>query len=840
MLKFAFVMKTKIGYKIEEIAQIVAAVKRVMPDPSAEIETLAYDSRKLHDVRRALFFALRGMRDGHDFIGAAYAKGIRNFVISDRGGLNELTYPDANFMVVADTLRALQQLAGHHRRKFTYPVLAITGSNGKTMVKDWLYQLVSPEKRIVRSPKSFNSQLGVALSLWEMSANYDLAIIEAGISRRGEMASLVEMIQPDIAVLTNVGSAHQEGFRDLSEKTQEKLRLLEGASIHVYSCDTVQPTTGPDVKQGTHWTWGEQSNNRFRVLGSARFYREGRSGTEIRAQLRGESDPRVIWIPFTDAASIENALTCWTVMLMLGYDQETIARRMSRLQVMEMRLELKQGIANCTVIDDSYSNDLSSLRIALDVLRQQRQHPMKTLILSDLPDVGGDEAWVYAKIAELLRTDPPDRLVSVGPEFAARKGTFPVAEHLVFETTEALLEALPQLNLRDQTILLKGARRYGFERISKRMVAQSHQTTMEIYMQALEHNFLQYKSLLDEGVRTMVMVKAFSYGSGSFEIAGMLQFLGVDYLAVAYADEGVALRKAGVSLPILVMSPDRASFPAIYAYRLEPELYSFAVLEDWQNWLKLQRHADESPYPVHIKLDTGMHRLGFAEHEMSRLGRELADQQLLGVQSVFSHLAASGDPTMDAFTDAQLDAFTRMADELAHALSEPFIRHIANTDAISRFPNAQLDLVRLGIGFYGLDSGSRPNLQMGVGLKTTITQIRHLPPGETVGYNRHGRITRQSRIATVQIGYADGYDRRFGNGVGTMSIGGHTAPTIGDICMDMCMLDITDLPDDIREGDEVVVYGSQSDLTRAAAAIGTIPYELLVSISQRVKRIYYY
>lgn len=819
-------------YTITELVEILRPIGTLIPDKEQRIHTLAFDSRKLRNAEASLFFALRGLRDGHQFLDEAYSQGVRNFVVSGQHMLDSERFAGANMLLVQDTLIAMQALAAFHRNLFHYPVLAITGSNGKTIVKDWLYQLLSPEFRIVRSPKSYNSQLGVALSLWQMSDAYDLAIIEAGVSQKGEMENLVRMIRPTLAVLTIVGTAHQEGFPSFDDKVREKLRLFDGVERGILPndqfSDQLQSLMPPSPIPPSPIPPSPQVEPRIRI---SKIESDASNGT---TEIVAEDAIGSIVIPFVDKAAIDNAITCWSVMRMFGYDQATIQERMCGLQMMEMRLQLKEGINRCTLIDDSYSNDLSSLAISLDLLSRQKQHPEKTLILSDLPEVAGEENTVYAEVRKLLEHYQVDKLITVGPVLAQGKWQFPVPLHLAFKDTGQLLEALPGLHLMDQNILIKGARKFLFERVSKRLAFQSHETRMEINMDALSHNIQQYKALLGPKAKIMAMVKAFSYGSGTFEIAGLLQFHRVDYLAVAFADEGVALRKAGIRLPIMVMNPDRNSFDAIFQYQLEPELFGFDILREWVEWLAGQ--GDQNRVPVHIKFDTGMHRLGFDVARAEELGQFLQVNVHLKVMSVFSHLAASGDPDQDAFTRHQIDLFEKACTVLERFVPGGFIRHLANSDAIYRFPEARYDMVRVGIGLYGLDSGSELHLKQVATLKTTITQIRELTPGEAVGYGRKGLVDRQSRIATVRIGYADGYDRRFGGGVGKMQVNGINVPTIGDICMDMCMLDVTDTPA-ARVGDEVLVYGN---LQKLADSIGTIPYELLVKISQRVKRIYFY
>lgn len=813
------------SYTIRQVSEMMQTVSVCLTDEMATISTLLYDSRRLADAAHGLFFALVDRRDGHHYIGDAYAAGVRNFIVAD-GWARMDRFPEANFIVVTDTLQALQELAASHRARFAYPVIGITGSNGKTIVKEWLTQLLAPDYRIARSPKSYNSQIGVALSLWEMDDKHKLAIIEAGVSRPGEMEALHRMIQPDIAVLTTVGPAHDDGFASREEKTREKLQLFNGADLAVYSPDDTMGM--PVFSKGDHFTWGGEGA-KLTMLGH-----EIVSDNRCVIRARYEGTDVAIDIPFTDAAARSNALCCWTVLLAIGYPQEVISERMAALQPVEMRLEMKKGINNCTVIDDSYSNDLASLAIALDFLKQQHRHPTRTLILSDLPGVADDGNQLYPKLFNMLMDSQINRLITVGPMLRKFVGTYDGIRHESFADTNALMESLPGLGFHNEAILLKGARTYAFERISAALTAKVHDTVLAINLSAVQHNLNQYRSLLPKNVKLMAMVKAFSYGSGDFEIASLLQFNRVDYLAVAYADEGVELRTAGIRMPIMVMNPRPASFDALLAHQLEPEVYSFAILEEL---IGVLASRNINGHPIHIKVDTGMHRLGFSTADMPRLARRLRDAAEVRVQSVFSHLAASADTEHDAFTAGQLAAFRGFADGLVGVLGYPVIRHIANSAAIQRWPQAHLDMVRLGIGLYGIGDVSENGLQLlQTGrLKTVITQLRQVPAGDSVGYGRHGAVTKDSLVATVNIGYADGYDRRFGDGVGYMMVNGAMAQTVGDICMDMTMLDLSGI--DAEVGDEVIVF---DDIEKQASAIGTIPYELLTGISQRVKRVYYY
>lgn len=812
-------------YSIQQISAMIPTVSVSIADETATVATLLYDTRKLSDAKHGLFFALTGQRDGHLYLSDAYVRGVRNFVAVN-GNVDLSAFPNANFLLVTDTLTALQTLAARHRDQFTYPVIGITGSNGKTVVKEWLVQLLSPEYQIARSPKSYNSQIGVALSLWNLDDTANLAIIEAGISRPGEMASLQRMIRPDIAVLTNIGAAHAEGFASVHDKTSEKLKLFTNTETAVFSPNYLHGVPMPQTKNSV--TWGK--NEAALQIRKYKQLKEGRY--QIDATFQGKL--LTIVIPFTDAASRENALCCWAVMLAMGYPQSIITERMALLQPVEMRLEMKKGINQCTVVDDSYSNDLSSLAIALDFLQQQRQHNKLTLVLSDIPGATNREDKIYEEASNLLKNSQINRLITIGPSLQNQGSKFTFLTHQAFPDTESFLAEFPLLTFQNEAILLKGARKFAFERISRLLTAKSHDTTLEINLSAVEHNLSQYRSLLLPSTKLMVMVKAFSYGSGSFEVANLLQFNKVDYLAVAYVDEGVELRKAGIQLPIMVMSPRPASFDALLAHRLEPEIYSFDILEDFVNLLNEKGVSD---YPIHLKLDTGMHRLGFSINDTSSLINYLKNTATVKVQSIFSHLAAAGLPAHDAFTRTQLALFDEFSIKLTRALGYSITRHIANTAGIQRWPQAHLDMVRLGIGLYGIgnEGGQTLSLQPASSLKTTVIQIRKVAAGESVGYGRKSRLSKDSVIATVSIGYADGYDRRFGNGVGQMIIGNTTVQTVGDICMDMTMLDVSDLK--VNEGDEVTVFG---DVEKLAKTIGTIPYELLTGVSQRVKRVYYY
>ena len=820
-------------YSIEQIAEIVGG-KLVINDPDDHrIVDLLTDSRKIIHPETSLFFAIKGERhDGHRFIPELIVQGVRNFIVSD--------YPEsfsalrANFIIVPEALVAMQMLAAFHRQRFHFPVLGITGSNGKTIVKEWLYQLLRADKNIVRSPKSFNSQVGVPLSLWLMNEEHQLALIEAGISRPGEMEKLQNMIRPTIGIFTNIGTAHDENFQGPQQKVDEKMKLFLGVENLIYCRDfaiihdTVQRTLF-DHEKIRCFTWSRKAKADLQI---GRITK-GTDETEIQAVYNNQFHK--IRIPFTDDASVDNAIHCWSLMIVLGYAQDIISERMHFLNPVAMRLEMKNGINNTSVINDSYNSDVGSLTIALDFLNQQKQHNTRTVILSDILQSGRNEESLYREVAQLLLAKGVDKMIGIGDAIHRQQQLFGIPAKF-YATTDDFLREASISDFRDETILLKGARPFGFEKIGKMLQQKAHETVMEINLNALVHNLNYYRSRVKPTTKMMAMVKAMSYGSGSFEIANILQFHHVDYLAVAYSDEGVELRKAGITLPIMVMNPEVQSFEAMIRYRLEPEIYNFRLLNQLNEVL---RKHDGDPFRIHIKLDTGMRRLGFEEGDINELVVRLRNNKNIRVESVFSHLAASDEAEHDGFTRIQLDRFTRMSKDIQQEFEYPINRHILNSSGILRFSEAQFDMVRLGIGLYGFaaTNNEQQQLQHVATLKTTISQIKNVPANETIGYSRRGKLSRDSIIATVAIGYADGINRRLGNGTGSMLVNGKRAPIVGSVCMDMCMLDITDIP--AREGDEVIVFGTDLPVIEMATALGTIPYEVLAGVSQRVKRIYY-
>jgi alanine racemase len=826
-----------VTYTISDIQTLTGAVWLQKTAPEARVEHLLFDSRSVTSPAVSLFFALSGKhRDGHRFLPELYAQGVRHFVVS--GKLDLTAFPEANFLQVENTLAALQTLAAEHRRRFNIPVIGITGSNGKTVVKEWLAQLLSPDFDLVRSPKSFNSQIGVPLSVWQMQERNTLAIFEAGISQPGEMERLEHIIRPTMGIFTNLGPAHREGFSSDAEKLREKMRLFKHADLLICEAGLL------DEREWAVplFTWSKNDRPAHWEIRSVEPLSGGKC--HVRAESGHLALPKGIYalppaahitLPFSDPASLENALHCWAVMLLLGIDQEEIERRMLRLEPIEMRLEVKAAIQGCTLINDAYSNDLASLRLALQFARQQAGNGRLTLILSDILQSGLPGKTLWRAVGEALQSQHVARLIGIGPEIEGIRHLLPAGmEAHFYPDTDQFLQQITNHEFRQETILIKGARTFTFERIARRLEQKAHKTVLEVDLAALAHNLKAYQRLLQPGVKMMVMVKAEGYGAGSAQVAKLLEFHRVDYLGVAYADEGIALREAGVSLPILVLNPEPNSFDAMARFRLEPEVYSIELLED------MLQVAGHTPMVIHLKLDTGMHRLGFEPVHIPRLTELLKTQPHLRVASVFSHLAAGDAPAHDAFTHRQAAAFTAMFEQISAALGYLPLRHICNTGGIERWPAYHFDMVRLGIGLYGIGGEKmQGRLRVVNTLKATVSQIKHLPAGETVGYNRNsGPLEQAGKIATISIGYADGFLRLAGGGRYHVAVRGQKVPTIGNICMDMTMIDVSQLPE-VRVGDEVVIFGEDPPVQSLATCLQTIPYEVFTNVSDRVKRVYY-
>lgn len=822
-------------YKIEQIADIIKAERH--GNAGADISWLLTDSRSLCFPEETLFFAIKTQRnDGHRYIGELYKNGVRNFVVSAvPGDMSDCA--DANFLVVSDTLKALQQLAEYHRMRFDIPVIAITGSNGKTTVKEWLYQLLSPSCNVCRSPRSYNSQIGVPMSLWLIGENTDVAIIEAGISMPGEMQNLASIIKPTIGVMTNIGEAHQENFTSYEEKCKEKMCLLSAAPKAVLNMNdpVIRACRAalPDTTAVTAWQEASQGTcaEGITVVG----IKKNSGTTEISVTIDGKE--HTFTIPFIDDASIRNSLTCLAVCTQLQKlaSIDEIMERMSRLEPVAMRMEVKNGRNGCTLINDTYNSDIHSLDIALDFMsrRPDTSRQKRTLILSDILQSGETAEVLYSRVASLAESRGISKIIGVGKDISSCAHLFNMEKHF-FATTDEFISSDTFRQLADEFILIKGARCFHFERISDLLTQKVHQTILEVNLNALVDNVNYYRSFMKPETKMVCMIKASAYGMGAVEVAKTLQDHNIDYLAVAVADEGVDLRNAGITSNIMIMNPETTSFHTLFDYRLEPEVFSFSILE------ALIHEAERegiTNFPIHIKLDTGMHRLGFdPEHDMDKLISILHKQNALVPRSVFSHFVGSDGDEFDSFSRHQFELYDKASRQLQQAYSHKILRHICNSAGIEHFPEYHLDMVRLGLGLYGINPRNNAVINNVATLKTTILQIRNVPAADTVGYSRKGHLTRDSRIAAIPIGYADGLNRHLGNGHCYCLVNGKKAPYVGNICMDVCMIDVTDI--DCHEGDTVTIFGDNLPVTVLSDALDTIPYEVLTCISTRVQHVY--
>lgn len=788
------------------------------------IESVSTDSRSLQNGPNTLFFALVGPNtDGHLYLQEVLQQGVTHFVVEY---VPENCVGKATFLVVDNTLAALQELARYYRSLFTFPVVGITGSNGKTIVKEWLNFLLSPDYTIIRSPKSYNSQVGVPLSVLGIASQHNFGIFEAGISTVKEMVNLERIIQPTLGILTNIGSAHDEGFSSLGEKIKEKLKLFAHCNLLIYNKNKTIAGFLPPQLATFSWSFTDATAD---VLIKKTAILDK---TKLHIQLSTTSFE--VTIPFQDDASIENAIHCLMMLLYLGYDRLTIEHRLHLLYPVEMRLKVKDGINGSTLIDDSYSSDFQSLKIALDFLESQKQHKKKTLILSDIFQSGLSNEELYGKVSQLVISNKIHRVIGIGKTISAYKHKF-----MNCTTYPSTTDFLAQWNSNEfgkETILVKGARSFHFEDIVSALEEKTHETVLEINLNAISHNLNFFRSKLLPKTKMMVMVKAFGYGNGGFEIAKLLEHHQVDYLGVAFADEGIALKTAGIRLPIMVLNPESTSFSAIIQHQLEPEIYSIKGL---RAFLKIAEQKQLTQYPIHIKFDTGMHRLGFERDTLEELIAILKGNTRVSVKSVLSHLATSDDSSYRDFTEAQIALFESLSTQLMTALAIQPIRHILNTSGISNFSHAQYDMVRLGIGLYGVsnDPEEQKELQNVSTLKSVISQIRTIPAGDSVGYGRRFIAEKPTKVATIPIGYADGIARLWGNGLGYVLIHHQKAFILGSICMDMLMVDVTSI--DCQEGDGVIIFGECPTVVEIAEKTHTIPYEILTSISQRVKRIFY-
>ena len=817
-----------------EVAEIIQSRLVSEESESIVISDILIDSRRLITASSTLFFALiSNKNDGHNYIKSLYKQGLRYFVVSSLSDeIKKL--PEASFFIVDDTLVALQLLTASHRTHFNIPVIGITGSNGKTVIKEWLYQLMNEDKKIVRSPKSYNSQIGVPLSVWQMNENHELAIFEAGISEPEEMQKLQSIINPSIGIFSNIGEAHNENFINSAQKTGEKLNLFKKVDTLIYNMDHKE-VHGAVIRSGileniSTFCWGEDNTSDLVI--TKKVIKDKTStiyGISFNKKLE-------ITIPFTDNASIENAIHCWATMLYLGYDNEIIKSRMHQLASVAMRLELKAGINNCTIINDAYNSDFNSFTIALDFMNQQNQHHEKVVILSDIMQSGQDSIDLYTSVANLVKNKNVNKFIGIGPSISKQADKFDI-ESCFFETTDDFIKNYSFANFVNQTILLKGARVFEFEKLSRILQQKAHETVLEINLNNLINNLNHFKLKLKPSTKIMAMVKAFSYGAGSLEIANVLQYHNVDYLAVAYADEGIELRQAGINLPIMVMSPEERAFDTMIRHQLEPEIFSFRTLQMLESTIKRIALPQNKPVKVHIKIDTGMHRLGFMPSDIPELLERLSNNPLIYVQSVFSHLVASDNYSFDDFTRKQIELLVEIKELFENRIDHPVLFHIANSEAINRFSESHMDMVRIGIGLYGI-TNHNIGLESVLILRSILAQIKLVKKGDSVGYNRSWVAPSDTRIGIVSIGYADGMLRSLGNGNACLFVNGKPVPVIGDICMDMCMVDLTGI--DAEENDDVIIFDGERSVTNLAKAGNTIPYEILSRISRRVKRIYFH
>jgi alanine racemase len=810
--------------RIQNIVSILKA-KAIGNTEEAVIETVSIDSRSLQNSAQTLFFALTGPNNNaHSYIKDLIATGVQNFVVLY---IPEGCAGKANFLLVENTLDALQQFAAYYRSLYDFPIIGITGSNGKTIVKEWLNFLLSPDYNVIRSPKSYNSQVGVPLSLFAINEKHNLGIFEAGISTVREMEKLEKIIQPTIGILTNIGSSHDEGFLNLEEKTIEKLNLFKHAEVLIYEQRSLVDQFVNPKKIVFTWSFINKEVDVF-------VYKKETENQNTTLYYKYKGNTQELRIPFEDTASIQNAISCLMAMLYFDYDSATIQSRMLLLFPVEMRLKVKNGINNCSLIDDSYSSDFESLKIALDFLESQRQFPKKTVILSDIFQSGLSNEELYSKVSQLIVSNNITRTIVIGETISAFKDIF--ANCIKFKTTNEFISNFDTLGFANETILIKGARSFQFEEIVYLLEEKTHETVLEINLNAISYNLNFFKSKLNPKVKIMVMVKAFGYGNGGVEIAKLLEHHKVDYLGVAFADEGISLKNGGIHLPIMVLNPENTSFSAIIQNQLEPEIY---CLKGLYAFLKIAKEKNLRHFPIHIKLDTGMHRLGFQEDAVNELIATLKGNENVQIRSILSHLATSDDLEHRDFTLSQINLFDDLSSRIMTGLDVNPIRHILNTSGISNYPDSQFNMVRLGIGLYGVsnDPAEQKYLENVGTLKSVISQIRTINTGESVGYGRKFMADKPTKVATIPIGYADGIFRSWGNGIGFISIKDKKAKILGSVCMDMLMVDVTEI--DCTEGDSIIVFGESPTVSYIAKKINTIAYEVLTSISQRVKRVYY-
>ncbi|HEU5289165.1 MAG TPA: bifunctional UDP-N-acetylmuramoyl-tripeptide:D-alanyl-D-alanine ligase/alanine racemase [Cyclobacteriaceae bacterium] len=798
--------------------QDITGGSNVILSTDRPVTQLITDSRKAIPQDGSVFFAINGEHhDGHQYIQTLYNAGVRQFVVEKDFPVSK--YADANFLKVKSAVQALQKIAAYHRSQFSLPVIAITGSNGKTIIKEWLYQLLSKEYTIVKNPGSYNSQIGVPLSVWQIQTHHTLGIFEAGISKPGEMEKLEGIIKPGIGIFTNIGTAHDENFSDVENKIHEKLKLFQHAEQLICCADHL--TLNKILKQSgiPLLTWGFSEQADIRISKGLNNYVVTWNGKTLKVEF-----------PFSDQASIENAFHCIALMLQLGIKGSAIQERIHALRSVPMRLELKEGINQSQVIDDTYNNDLAGLQISLDFLNHQSQKTSKTLILSDILQSGLEEGELTDRIAQLVNNSGLKRFIGIGPALSKHAKKIRVPAEF-FLSADEFLKSQSSNSFQQEVILVKGARIFQFEKIVSHLQRRVHGTIMEVNLSALVYNLNFFKSKLKAETKVMVMVKAFAYGSGSVEVANVLQYNKIDYLGVAYADEGVDLRRNNITLPIMVMNPSEDGFHSMLNFNLEPEIYGFKILNEFTSFLQGRR------WKIHVKIDTGMHRLGFEEGDIGKLVKVLSENKNLEIASIFTHLAGSDEVEHDDFSKRQAENFLKSAGKITEVVGYKPILHALNTPGMLRFPEYQFGMVRLGIGLYGVDpTNNNHNVRPVTTLKTIISQIREVKAGESVGYSRKGKAIKTMKVATIAVGYADGYSRAFSGGVGEVIVNGKRAKVVGNVCMDMTMIDITDI--DAKEGDEVILFGEELPIGELANKINTIPYEILTNTSERVKRVF--
>ncbi len=820
-------------YTLSTVAKIINGNLLNSYDINYIIKDLAFDSRKIQLESNVLFFALVSSKnDGHKYIRELYDKNVRNFVVNK--SFQEVEeFPEANIIQVENTLTALQTLAKYHRKCFHIPVIGITGSNGKTAVKEWLYQLLCDDYKIAYTPNSFNSQIGVPLSVWNLHSDIQLGIFEAGISKTDEMNTLKEIIEPTIGILTNIGTAHDEYFMDVKQKIGEKLNLFRNVETLIYCTDNGLITEilmrTELTKKIKLFTWSRKKENADLYIKN--IVKQPKI-TEITATFLHQDIK--IKIPFIDDAAIENTIHCWACLLLLGYSNDIIAERINKLTPISMRLEMKQGVNRCMIINDTYNSDINSLQIALDLMINQQQFQKRTVILSDILQSGSSEYELYKEIANLLNAKGINNVIGIGEAISRQANSFTIKKEF-YKTTNDFFADFDVSKVENEIILIKGARKFNFERISNYLELKTHETVLEVSLNALTTNLNYYRSLIKPETKIMAMVKAFGYGIGDIDIANELQYHNIDYLTVAYADEGIALKNKNIHLPIMVMNPDERSIESILKYQLQPEIYSFRILQFIEQALE---HNPQIPnIHIHLKIDTGMHRLGFEKQNLTDLLNHLSLNPKIIVESIFSHFAAADDPKDDAFSRHQADLLSECYEIISERIGYRPIKHIANSVGTVRFPEYHFDMVRLGIGLFGINSfANQSKLENVATLRTIISQIKFIKKGDTIGYNREYKANNDMMLAIIPIGYADGFPRTLGKGNGLVLINDQLAKIIGNVCMDMCMADISHIQ--AKEGDQVIVFGKNLSIHQFAKMSKRIEYEVLTGISQRVKRIF--